>query len=297
MGLYAPWSILQIFQDTRKHRLRGWLENRSFLFSFYFTSSYHNQGALSLILSHGDLCAFRDPDFTLYDFVPFEGNRTVRVQADFDELTYTRRATRCAQCAVHARSTLTHTHDSYARLPCAPSHEGTTYTARATRPRTSILCPQPTPAVGAHRTCHRTALSSWCTRAAHVLHGDLAQPTQSFKRLAVYTLRARRRCSASSPVRQQVRCVRTRPVCVQQAAVALTSRQQRRCTLRRTLLVRLSDEGYHRWKAQAACTAWHGVAGRPRSPCRRRRVLGRAGRVPTVPCVRILSDYCDHHAV
>ena len=93
------------------------------------------------------------------------------------------------------------------------------------------------------------------------------------------------------------RCVRTRRVCVQQAAVALTSRQQRRCTLRRTLLVRLSDEGYHRWKAQAACTAWHGVAGRPRSPCRRRRVLGRAGRVPTVPCVRKLSDYCDHHAL
>ena len=40
------------------------------------------------------------------------------------------------------------------------------------------------------------------------------------------------------------RCVRTRRVCVQQAAVALTSRQQRRCTLSRTLLVRLSDEGY-----------------------------------------------------
>ena len=28
--------------------------------------------------------------------------------------------------------------------------------------------------------------------------------------------------------------------------------------------MRLSDEGYHRWKAQAACTAWHGAAGRPR---------------------------------
>eukprot|EP00966_Prymnesium_polylepis_P111621 2582120-Prymnesium_polylepis.1 len=55
-----------------------------------------------------------------------------------------RTVTRCAQCAVHARSTLTHMHGSYARLPCAPSHEGTAYTARATRPRTSILCPQPT---------------------------------------------------------------------------------------------------------------------------------------------------------
>jgi hypothetical protein len=42
MGLYAPWSILQIFQDTRKHRLRGLLENRSFLFSFYFVSLSHN---------------------------------------------------------------------------------------------------------------------------------------------------------------------------------------------------------------------------------------------------------------
>eukprot|EP00966_Prymnesium_polylepis_P091956 2128763-Prymnesium_polylepis.1 len=46
---------------------------------------------------------------------------------------YTRRATRCAQFAVHARSTLTHTHDSYAQLPCAPSHEGTTYTAQPGR--------------------------------------------------------------------------------------------------------------------------------------------------------------------
>eukprot|EP00966_Prymnesium_polylepis_P217515 5034258-Prymnesium_polylepis.1 len=44
-------------------------------------------------------------------------------------------------------------------------------------------------------------------------------------------------------------------------------------------------------------TAWHGVAGRPRSPCRRRRALGRAGHVPTVPCVRKPSDYCEHHAV
>ena len=69
---------------------------------------------------------------------------------------------------------------------------------------------------------------------------------------------------------------RRRSSYMQQAAVALTSRQQRRCTLSRTLLARLSDEGYHRWKAQAVCTAWHGVAGRPRSPCRRRRVLGRA---------------------
>ena len=42
MGLYAPWSILQIFQDTRKHRLRGLLENRSFLFSFYFISLSHS---------------------------------------------------------------------------------------------------------------------------------------------------------------------------------------------------------------------------------------------------------------
>eukprot|EP00966_Prymnesium_polylepis_P153394 3543055-Prymnesium_polylepis.1 len=38
-----------------------------------------------------------------------------------------------------------------------------------------------------------------------------------------------------------------------------------------------------RWKAHAACTAWRGVAGRPRSPCRRHRVFGRAGRVPTQP--------------
>eukprot|EP00966_Prymnesium_polylepis_P044050 1021116-Prymnesium_polylepis.1 len=61
-----------------------------------------------------------DTDFTLYDFVPDGGNRTVRVQAEFDALSYTRRATRCAQCVVHhACSTLTHTHDSYARLPCA----------------------------------------------------------------------------------------------------------------------------------------------------------------------------------
>eukprot|EP00966_Prymnesium_polylepis_P001012 22905-Prymnesium_polylepis.1 len=62
----------------------------------------------------------------------------------------------------------------------------------------------------------------------------------------IYTARpsARRRCSASSPVRQQVGAsARTRRVCVQQAAVALTSRQQRRSsTLSWTLLTRLGDE-------------------------------------------------------
>eukprot|EP00966_Prymnesium_polylepis_P090606 2098107-Prymnesium_polylepis.1 len=43
-----------------------------------------------------------------------------------------------------------------------------------------------------------------------------------------------------------------------------------------------------RWKAQKpACTAWQPRCRRPTSLAlsRRRRVLGRAGRVPTVPCV------------
>ena len=93
------------------------------------------------------------------------------------------------------------------------------------------------------------------------------------------------------------RCVRTRRVCVQQAAVALTSRQQRRCTLSRTLLVRLSDEGY---PSLEGARSVHCMA-----RCRRptslalssSSCLGTRCRVPTVPCVRILSDYCDHHAV
>jgi hypothetical protein len=42
-------------------------------------------GVNSLIISHGDFCAFRDPDFTLYDFVPVVRNRTVRVQAGCDD--------------------------------------------------------------------------------------------------------------------------------------------------------------------------------------------------------------------
>eukprot|EP00966_Prymnesium_polylepis_P104182 2412583-Prymnesium_polylepis.1 len=82
----------------------------------------------------------------------------------YSSTVYTRHATQCAQCTVHARSTVTHTHDSCARLH-ALRHTRGHRTSRATRPRTSILCPQPTPAVGSHR--HRTALSSWCTHAQH----------------------------------------------------------------------------------------------------------------------------------
>eukprot|EP00966_Prymnesium_polylepis_P115383 2667195-Prymnesium_polylepis.1 len=54
-----------------------------------------------------------------------------------------------------------------------------------------------------------------------------------------------------------------------------------------------------RWKAQAACTALHGVAGQPRSPSlSSSSCLGtRWPRANRTVCVPILSDDCDHHAV
>eukprot|EP00966_Prymnesium_polylepis_P090760 2101463-Prymnesium_polylepis.2 len=77
-------------------------------------------------------------------------------------------------------------------------------TSRATRPRTSILCPTAhTSRIGAHRT----ALSSRCTHAQHTCYIWRLSPADAKLQApgGMYT-----------------------PHCVQQAAVALTSRQQRR---------------------------------------------------------------------